>query len=430
MPKKEKIPPPGNKKDEFTNFYSKSKWKQLMLKSTLDVNGRNLRPTGALIVGNALAKNRWVTQLDICHNHISDQGATDLAQILKINDTIQNINLACNEITDVGGIAIASAFIPYANPTGQPSQWNRSVYYLNLSGNLLGNDALVALANAAACHRDLTKVDVSNNQIGGLGCKAFRRSMERNSLCTFILGGNQLSDEGTRHYCEAVKTYGGKGSQAALNLNNNDISKGGAEAIGRLLEMNDFVQDINISWNTLGFKGTEALVMQMLPPNSNVVRYLNIAHNCLGDEGAAEIAKLIDASLPSLTRINVSSNQIRDAGGAALAAACLSNTTLTIFLGTNNDFGDKTVEGFAEVIRATKTLKMIDLRRNAFSNEQIAKLSDAQKNTSCEGLRAPYDQPEEPAMNRFLDKIKEAAEMQRRQEEEEASKKKSKKGKK
>ena len=91
MPKKEKIPPPGGKKDEFTNFYSKSKWKQFLLKSTLDVSGRNLRPTGAQIVGNTLMKNKWVTALDLCHNNIGDVGAIEIAQVIKANDTLQSV---------------------------------------------------------------------------------------------------------------------------------------------------------------------------------------------------------------------------------------------------------------------------------------------------------------------------------------------------
>lgn len=417
MPKKEKIPPPGNKKDEFTNFYSKSKWKQLMLKSLLDCNGRNLRPTGALIVGNALAKNKWVTQLDLCHNHISDQGAIEIAQILKVNDIIQNVNLSCNEITDIGGIAIASAFIPYANPTGQPSQWNRSVYYLNLSGNLLGNDALVALANAAACHRDLTKVDLTNNQIGGVGCKALARSMERNPLCTFLLGANKLGDEGAIHFASALSRFGGKGSQAVIALYNNDISKGGAEALGAVLETNDFIMDLNLSWNTLGYKGSEALLSRMLPPGKNVVRTLNLAHNCLGDEGAFEVAKVIEANLETLTRINVNNNEIRDAGGAALAAATSKNTFLLQLYATNNEFGDKTVDGFCEAVRQTKTLKLLDLKRNNFKDDQKQKFSDSLKYTESQGLRIDYGAMDDIVpMTQFLDKIREYAEMHKADE--------------
>lgn len=430
MPKKEKIPPPGNKKDEYTNFYSKAKWKQLMLKSTLDCNGRNMRAVGAQIVGNALAKNRWVTHIDFSHNHFSDQGAIELAQILKVNDIIQNVNLSCNDIGDIGGIALASAFIPCANPTGAPSQWNRSVYYLNLSGNQMGNDALVALCNAAAAHRDLTKVDLTYNRVGGAGTKAMMRSMSRNPLCTFMLGGNQLGDEGVQNLCAAVIQYGGKGSQAVFALFNNDVSKGGAEAIGSVLEQNDFITDLNLSWNTLGYKGTEALCTRMMPPAKNVLRVLNLANNCLGDEGAEEVAKVIESNIETLTRVNVSHNEIKDRGGVALANAVAKNTYVTYILATHNELGDKAVEAFCDTIKSTKTLKVLDFKRNNFTDDQKQKFSDALKYTESQGLRVDYGAMDDVVpMSQFLDKIKEYAEMHRQEEEKKGAKKGGKKSK-
>ena len=432
MPKKEKIPPPGGKKDEFTNFYSKAKWKQFLLKSTLDVSGRNLRPTGAQIVGNTLMKNKWVTALDLCHNNIGDMGAIEIAQVMKANDTLQSVNLSCNGITDVGGIAIASAFVPCPHPAGLPSQWNRGIYYLNLSGNQLGDVSLVALANAAACHRDLTKVDVSNNLIGGIGCKAFARAMERNQMCTFLLGGNKLGDEGASHLAMAMKTFGGKGSQAVLDLNNNNISKGGAEAIGMLLENNDFVQDVNLCWNTLGYKGTEALITRILPPAMTCIRTLNLANNCLGDEGAEEVAKVIGANIPTLIRINLTHNDIGDRGGEALARACQQNTSLQFLLLAQNHIGPKSVEGFCDLIRTTQTMRAIEIRKNGLDDEQKNKISDSNSKKVCDTLRVDYMTSDEgeDSMTQFLDKLQSWLAEKAQAEEEAAAKKKGKKGKK
>lgn len=430
MPKKEKIPPPGNKKDEFTNFYTKAKWKQFLLKSSLDIPGRNTRFQGAQIIGNALAKNRWVTAIDLSHNHIGDRGAIELAQFLKVNEYLQSINLSVNEITDVGAIALASAFIPYANPTGQPSQWNRSVYYLNLSGNKLKDDSLVALANAAACHRDLTRVDLQYNAIGPLGCKAFMRSMQRNNLCSFILGGNMIGDDGTAALCAAWKRFGGKGSQASLNLSRNDVCRIGAEAVGNLLLDNDFVEDVNLSLNTIACKGAQLIVSKMLPPHKCVVRILNLQQNMLEDEGAEEVARVVEANLETLQKINVSHNQIREKGGLALMNALMKNTFLTMFMAGNNEMSkDKVVEAVCVVVQSTKTLKLLDLKRNSFTEEQKQKLSDSLKNTQSSGFRMDYGAMDDVLpMTEYLSKLKEWVELHK--PEEEKPKEKKKKGKK
>lgn len=393
MPKKEKIPPPGNKKDEFTNFLSKAKWKQALAKAVLECNGRNMRGPGAKIVGNALAKNKWVTHIDFSHNHFGDAGAIELAQILKVNETIQNVNLSCNEITDVGGIAVASSFIPNANPSGQAGQWNRSVYYLNLSGNLLGADSLFALACAAACHRDLVKVELQFNKITALGCKGLLRALQRNPVCQFVLSNNEIGDEGAEYLSAAWKRYGVKGAQSSLNLTCNDICSKGATAIGELLGNNDFVEDVSLGWNSIGARGMQLIVPRCIAPYKTALRALNVSNNLIADEGAVQVGILIAANVPSLTRINVASNEITEKGGLAMARALIKNEFLVQLIMTDNKYvrdsanemtslpatrkidTDETgtmVAAFCEAIGNAKALKVLDFRE--------CRLTDSHKN--------------------------------------------------
>lgn len=424
MGKKEKIPAPGAKTDKFTNFYSKSKWKQFFAKPTLELAGRNIQQRGALIIGNALAKNRMVTYVDFSHNHMGDGGAIEIAQILKVNEFIQNINLAHNEISDVGGIALASCFVPCANPTGQPSQWNRSVFYMNLSCNQLGDDTMLAFSNAAACHRDLSKVDLTWNRVGPAGTKCLLRSMQRNPFCTFALGANLVGDEGVEYLCEAWSRHGGK-ANAALQLFRNDISKNGADAIGRLVEGrgSEFIVDINLSCNTLGFKGAQLLCQRFIG-SKNLVRYLNLSNNLIGDEGAEEVAQLLASNPESLTKLNVSSNEISDKGGAAIAHALNKNSTLLFLNLSENNFGQKTIDSLADPIRNTKSLKIIDLRKCLNTQDlrqQIMSISNENNN-----IRVDTGVSDEDIFGEMMAKISEH--MQKIVEDEEKAK--NKKGKK
>lgn len=421
MGKKEKIPAPGAKTDKYTNFYSKAKWKQFLAKPSLDIPGRNIEQRGALIIGNALAKNRMVVSIDFSHNHMGDGGAIEIAQILKVNEFIQNVNLAHNEITDVGGIALASSFIPCANPTGQPAQWNRSVYYMNLAGNKLGDDAMLAFTNAAACHRDLSRVDFSWNNVGPQGTKCLLRSMQRNPYCTFILSANLIGDEGTEYLCDAWRRYGGKANNS-LQLYRNDISKNGADAIGRLIEGNEFVLDLNLSCNTLGFKGAQLLCQRFIGAK-NIVRSLNLSNNLLGDEGADEVAQVIAANCESLTKLNISCNEITDKGGVALAQALAKNSTLLFVNFSENTFGAKTIDAIAEPIRNTKTLKILDLRKclpTAELRQSIMSISNENPN-----LRVDTGSSDEDVFGEMMAKITEH--MQKILEDEEKAKNKKKK---
>ena len=361
MGKKEKIPPPGNKNDACTNFMTKAKWKQALARQALEVAGRNLRGYGALVVGNALTKNRYVCKADFSHNSLGDEGAINFAQVIKVNEFITTLDLSCNGISDIGGVAIASAFIPAANPTGQPAQWNRSLWYLNMSGNNMRDDAMVAFSNAIACHRQFTQLDVRNNQIGGRGCQHLARTWRRTQTsCVVLVSGNPLGDEGVTNYCSAWKG-------SVLALNNCDVSKGGAEAIGTLLVDNTTLQVLNLAWNTLGYKGTEALV-DRLSMKRCVLYSINLQDNCLDDDAAEEIARLIEANIPTLKKIDISRNAIRDKGGEAVARSMQRSTVLEAMIVSHNHMADKAMEQFAEAVKVCKTLALLDVKRNNFAD--------------------------------------------------------------
>lgn len=361
--KKDKVPFPGSKGETTTSFYNRKKWKTVLQDNRLELAGRSLGPRGGLVVTAALFKNVTIVSLDLSHNGLGDEGAMAVANLLRVNASLQHVNLSHNGITDVGGIALASAFIPNVSATGQPGQWNHTLYTLVLMGNQLADDTLLALSNAAACHRDLTRIDLSWNRVGPNGTKCLLRAFQRNPLCVYQLAANALGDAGTTHLCEALQRHGGR-SQLALNLYANEISHSGADAVGRLLAHTSFVQDVSLAGNTIGFKGAQALqqhltdfaVLAACP-----LRSLNLSDNWLGDEGAASVAAIIAADLPALERLDVSDNQITDVGATAIVAALQRNTHLRVLNCERNRLGPKAVEGIVKLVHETATLKSLNV---------------------------------------------------------------------
>ncbi|KAG5511381.1 hypothetical protein JKF63_07344 [Porcisia hertigi] len=361
--RKEKVPAPGTKREKSTSFYTKKKWKAVLQETRLNLAGHALGPRGALIVGTALFKNTYVVSLDLSQNDLGDEGAIMIANMLRINTHLQTLNLSNNGITDIGGIALASAFIPNVNPSGQPGQWNRTLFTLILMGNRFGDDTLLAMGNAAACHRDLSRVDLSWNAVGRNGPKCLMRAYERNPLCVYQLAANELGDEGTVSLCDALQRYGGK-SQTTLNLYNNSLSATGAEAVGRLLVNSSILQDVSLAGNTIGFKGVHALERHLTDAAAiakNSLRYLNLSDNWIGDEGAGSVAAIIKADLPSLERLDVSNNKITDVGAAAIVNAALYNTHMLLLNCQENRLGAKAVAAVMKLINETRTLKSLNL---------------------------------------------------------------------
>ncbi|KAG8348865.1 putative Leucine Rich repeat [Trypanosoma vivax] len=359
------------------------------------------------IIGNALAKNKHVVRLDISHNKIGDAGAVAVAELLRRNETILHLNLAQNGITDVGGIALASAFIPNVSPNGQPGQWNRTLFTLVLAGNELGDATLLALSKAAACHRDLSRVDLSWNKIGPLGTKCLLRSMQRNPLCTYNLVANMIGDEGTEHLCEALQRYGNK-TLTTLNLYRNDVSYRGCKAVGRLIENNEFILDLGLHSNTIGLRGMQEL-RHHLTSAPNRLRSINLNNCMLGDDGAQEVATIIEADLPTLERLSIADNNITDVGGVAIVKSLMVNNFLISVSCTGNRFGAKTVELTLQLLESAKVLKLLDFTNSIESSEMQRTLTFA--GGDAEGLRVDVGEMKETTLESVLQRIAEYMQM-------------------
>jgi hypothetical protein len=75
-----------------------------------------------------------VSNIDLISNEIDDEGATALADTLKVNTTVTNINLDWNKIGVKGGPALVDAL-----------KVNTSVTDIDIEGNVIGSENAFAL---------------------------------------------------------------------------------------------------------------------------------------------------------------------------------------------------------------------------------------------------------------------------------------------
>lgn len=89
----------------------------------------NLSVAGVRTIGNALEVNQTVQQIDLWKNNLGDEGAKVIAKVLEVNCTLNQIDLSDNAISIVGARALADAM-----------KANRVVTRMNLSRNNLGGE--------------------------------------------------------------------------------------------------------------------------------------------------------------------------------------------------------------------------------------------------------------------------------------------------
>lgn len=409
MGKKDKIPPPGNKKDPYTNFMKKAKWTQTLRSQVLDIQGNAIQKEGAVIVANILNKNMFVEKLVITQTHLGDAGITEFAQMLKLNVTIRSIHFGVNDITDIGGVMLASAFLI-----------NRTVSHVYAPGNTFGDDTAAAWAFVLRSNFEVKHLDLSWNIIGYRGAEALSQTFKKNNGFTLDLGQNRLGDEGCRYLAEATMQAGNE-LHHTFNVWQNDIGKDGGLAVAEMVEKNMNLTQLNLSWNSCGScvgplakamavnqgcgafvprpedelkkeaaalvedgfrkvedykysKGQETKIIirqiwHQTPdlPACGVVN-LNLSQCLVGDLGCDELGKLFAAN-GYLRYINLSWNNIGAPGMIAMCEGLMNSQSLIVLNLAHNKITDEAAPALSKFISSTTSLEGLYLQRNEMTDK-------------------------------------------------------------
>ena len=77
---------------------------------SLDLSFNNLGETGGQAIAEALKLNSTLQTLNLYGNKLGETGGQAIAEALKVNSTLQTLNLQDNNLGETGGQAIAEAF--------------------------------------------------------------------------------------------------------------------------------------------------------------------------------------------------------------------------------------------------------------------------------------------------------------------------------
>ncbi|KJE94543.1 hypothetical protein CAOG_05175 [Capsaspora owczarzaki ATCC 30864] len=125
---------------------------------------------GAQAIAEALKVNTTLTQLDLPYNQIGDVGAHAIAQALKVNTTVTKLYLLRNQIGDVGAQAIAEAL-----------KGNTTLTHVNLFHNHIGDAGAQAIAEALKGNTKLTKLYLGWNRVGDAGALSISEALQKNT---------------------------------------------------------------------------------------------------------------------------------------------------------------------------------------------------------------------------------------------------------
>ncbi|OWZ09380.1 hypothetical protein PHMEG_00017925 [Phytophthora megakarya] len=214
--------------------------------------------------------------LDLGFNRLTDQGATQLAEALETNASLESLYLSGNEIGPAGARALAQVLIK-----------NTHLHSLHLSGNNIGEEGARFLADGVAGNTALRALYLGTNGIGTAGMQSLATALtQNNSLEELTLGQNKVGSEGVRHLASAFAT--GHVALSTLELGKNGVDQEGAIALARSLCGVNRLQNLYMDHNPLGDVGASAFGA-LLAQNTEL-RVLDLSYTQMSLLGLRELS--------------------------------------------------------------------------------------------------------------------------------------------
>ena len=403
--------------------------------AVIDISGNKLADKGAIFFMNALRSNRAITSLDLTGNAVSKPVRATVADRLARNRLAPTLRALLLRSEQAGKNAIAarttkqpkvvaSAAASAGHGEGEekgalaavdgdehpaPALAEEDVLarvdvdgVVDLQLRGIGNETMAELARCLATNEDVTSLDVRSNAIGDPGVKHLIEALsvsQNRTLTAVRLAGNGkiankltyvLADRLGRNKLEptikAVRendTTLTAASRGHLDLKMRNICHEGFARLAEALEHNGTVTAADLSCNDARDLGAAALVNQLL--DNECLLTLNLADNHVGPEGGADMAMLVQKT-GHLTSLSLRTNQLGDKGAGAMAAALPKAKTLKTLDLSQNAIADFGTRQLAEALQHNSVLTMLELEGNSIGDAGATDLAKALEVNSTLGV--------------------------------------------
>ena len=252
---------------------------------------------------------------NISNNCIAANSVNGIAAFLSQNDDLQELNLSCNSLQEVGTKGILD-FINISNLTK-----------LNISyNNITSTSTLTDILSHAT---KLLQLDLSYNRLSSDNIKYFLYKM-KNVLINLV----------------------------NLNLSGNEICNGAATALTNVLSESNKLKELSLNHTNLRKEDINKIFNELCIP---CLTKLSISHNNITDEVAGDIATFL-SKCNELLELDISHNHLKSVG---IVKICETNLTkLTIFNVNSNAITAEATNSMAAFLSQNSKLKVLDLSNN------------------------------------------------------------------
>lgn len=143
-----------------------------------------LDDNSCILISKYIRNYDCITVLEGINSQISSKGLAILSEAIPNSINLQKISLSNNQISDSDSIYFSN----FCNSVSI----NKSIIYLDLSGNLLGYSSAISLANLIKTNNTLKTINLKGNKLQNEGCQLLCDALSFNkSLVVLDLNNNQ-----------------------------------------------------------------------------------------------------------------------------------------------------------------------------------------------------------------------------------------------
>eukprot|EP00768_Dysnectes_brevis_P003363 gnl/Dysnectes_brevis/2410_a2860_810.p1 GENE.gnl/Dysnectes_brevis/2410_a2860_810~~gnl/Dysnectes_brevis/2410_a2860_810.p1 ORF type:complete len:816 (+),score=200.46 gnl/Dysnectes_brevis/2410_a2860_810:25-2472(+) len=365
------------------------------------LNYLDLSDEAFIRIAPALAELPDLIVLEAFGNSLSDQSAPYLASILSKSPSLQRLKLGDNQFTAVGVRQIASAIarseVPLAQlhlggnqigPDGAEAleclRGVSKITSLGLRSNGIGPEGITHIAKLVSHPASgLVDIQLRRNALGDTGLASFAASIAKNSTLRVVeLQDNGIGPDGVAALAKGLR---GNSNCHAVSLNGNQVGDEGCEHVCRMLEHSPGITTLGLAQNGIGPAGASTLSAFLVSASGLRTQEdaergkagsgstlslagLDLGHNAVGDQGAAALAGVF-SSLFSLTSVDLSTNSIAVGGAVKLGAALADPRCHVRHLDlSGNELRNAGVAALSDALRVNTTLGRLFLTENRVSD--------------------------------------------------------------
>ena len=340
----------------------------------LFLSSNDLKSSGAIVL-QALARSSELTSLDLSGNNMTEVVAEDLANVIKNNLGLQQLNLSDNNLS-LSVVVILRAL-----------REHKQLKILNLNRNnmteAVADDLADDLASVIKNNSGLEELYLSGNDLKLSGAVVLQALEKNSQLISLDLSRNNMTEAVAECLANAIKNNSGleqlglshnnfnasvnvilqalkdNSQLKLLDLSKNNITGQASEHLASVIKNNSDIQQLGLSDNDL--RSSAVVILQALAKISQL-KVLDLNRNNMTGQAAEDLANVIKNNL-GLERIYLSDNNFKSSA-AVILQALKDNVQLKILSLNNNKMTGEVAEDLANVIKNNSGLEELYLSDN------------------------------------------------------------------